>query len=211
MRVRRPSAGIALLLVLFLGGCGGGGGGGPQPTPTPVPTPTPSFCIAAPSAYGQAVTEWWLPNCDVNRNLYNNPSEAVGAPNAGGVGPSNYRGFVSLGMGGFVIVDLGGCIEDMPGNDLRVHQAVSREPVSVYVAAAPSGPYTLLGARVQCGERANACEFDLAAGGVPRARYVKVQDGELFPCPNDSKSAGADLDSVQAIWVAASEADTGRQ
>jgi len=204
-RGRTPAAIGLLLAVLLLDGCDGGG----DPQPSPTPTATPSFCTAPPAAYGQSVTEWWLPNCDVNRNLYNNPNEALGPPNAGGIGPNNYRGFVSLGMGGFVIVDLGGCIEDMPGNDLRVHQAISLEPVSVYVAASPSGPYTLIGARVPCGQRAAACEFDLAAGGVSRARYVKVQDGELFPCPNDSKSAGADVDSVQAIAVPVSETDGG--
>ena len=203
--MRRASAEIALLLVILLDGCQGAGD--PHPSPTPTPTPTPSYCTAPPGRYGQALTEWWLPNCDVNRNLYNNPNDVLGPPNAGGMGPNNYRGFVSLGMGGFVIVDLGGCIEDRPGNDIRVHQAVSREPVSVYVAESPSGPYTLIGARIACGERAGACEFDLAAGGVARARYVKVQDGELYPCPNDSQSAGADLDSVEALSVPVSEAD----
>jgi hypothetical protein len=69
------------------------------------------------------------------------------------------------------------------------------------------GPYTLLAARVPCSERRNACEFDLATAGVARARYIKVQDGELFPCPNDSNSAGADLDAVQAIAVPVSAAE----
>jgi hypothetical protein len=202
MRAEASVVGRAALLALLLGACGGGS----PPLPSPSPTPTPSFCTSPPSAYAQAVTEWWLPNCDATRNIYKDPNEALGPPNYGGFGPDSYTGFVSLGMGGFVTVDFGGCVEDRPGNDIRVYQAVSREPVSVYVAEAPSGPYTLLAYRVSCPDR-RGCEFDLAAAGVPRARYVKVQDGELYPCPNDSTSAGADIDAVQAISVPVSRAD----
>jgi hypothetical protein len=35
---------------------------------------------------------------------------------------------------------------------------------------------------------------------------VKVEDGELYACPGDSVSEGADLDAVQALGVATSSA-----
>ena len=44
-----------------------------------------------------------------------------------------------------------------------------------------------------------------------QARYVRVEDGELFPCPGGTTSEGADLDAVQALGVAtASGADPAR-
>jgi hypothetical protein len=42
---------------------------------------------------------------------------------------------------------------------------------------------------------------------VTQARYVRVEDGELFPCPGGTRSEGADLDAVQALGVATSAAD----
>ncbi len=47
------------------------------------------------------------------------------------------------------------------------------------------------------------CEFDLASSGVTRARYVRVEDAELYPCPCGTPSEGADLDAVQALSVSA--------
>jgi hypothetical protein len=158
------------------------------------------------SPYAVAVAEWWIPASSQAQNIYNNPQEAVGAPNAGGFGPSNYTGFVSLGFGGHVTVDLGGCVTDIPGNDLRIYQAVSSEPLSVYVATSPDGPFTLLqpffqdcGGKVQGDAVKRQCEFDLASAAVRQARYVRVEDAEIFPCPCGTSSEGADLDAVQAL------------
>ena len=68
------------------------------------------------------------------------------------------------------------------------------------------GPFQLLEARRSCGIRINAvrgyCDFDLATAGIAKARYVRVEDGELYPCPGDTVSEGADLDAVQALGVA---------
>ena len=58
------------------------------------------------------------------------------------------------------------------------------------------------------------CEFDIATGGQTQARYVRVEDGELFPCPGGTRTEGADLDAVQALGVATSSAtpsDPGRR
>jgi hypothetical protein len=39
---------------------------------------------------------------------------------------------------------------------------------------------------------------------VTQARYVRVEDGELYPCPGDTVSEGADLDAVQTLGVSTS-------
>jgi hypothetical protein len=152
------------------------------------------------------VVDWWIPACSLGQNIYNDPQKALGPADAAGKGPASYTGFVSLGFGGRVTLDLGGCIPDRPGPDLRVFQAVSSEPVTVYVSLSPEGPFTLVEARKACGERINAvqgyCDFDIASGGVTQARYVRVEDGELYPCPGGTLTEGADLDAVQALGVA---------
>ena len=199
--MRLPAA-WKLLPLLAAVACGSSGPGGPSPSPSPTATP----CPAATSAYAKAVTEWWIPASSLAQNMYDNPQDAVGEPNAGGFGPLNYTGFVSLGFGGHVTVDLGGCVTDVPGNDLRIYQAVSSEPLSVYVSTSPDGPFTLLqpffqdcGGRVQGDAVKKQCEFDLASAGVTQARYVRVEDAEIFPCPCGTASEGADLDAVQAL------------
>jgi hypothetical protein len=178
----------------------------PSPSPSPSTSPTPpNACGSAPSAYGKTLVDWWIPTCSLAQNIYNDPQKALGPPDAAGTGPASYTGFVSLGFGGRVTVDLGGCISDQPGPDLRVFQAVSGEPVSVYVSLSPEGPFTLVEARKACGERIDRvkgyCDFDIASGGVAQARYVRVEDGELWPCPGETVTEGADLDAVQALGV----------
>jgi hypothetical protein len=154
------------------------------------------------------VAGWWIPSCSLAQNVYNDPEEALGPSDAGGSGPLDFTGFVSLGFGGHVTLDFGGCIVDGIGPDLRVFQAVGTEPVSVYVSLSPDGPFTLVEVRKECGLRAGAggtrryCDIDIASGGVSRARYVRVEDGELYACPGGTPSEGADLDAVQALGVA---------
>jgi len=183
----------------------------PSPSTSPSASPTPNACTGSPSAYAQAVSDWWIPRCSLERNIFNDPQTALGPPDAAGVGPEAYTGFISLGFGGRVTVDLGGCLQDRAGPDLRVYQAVSSEPVSVYVSTSPDGPFTLVEARKACGERVDRvqgyCDFDLAAAGVTQARYVRVEDGELFPCPGGTTSEGADLDAVQALAVSSAASD----
>jgi hypothetical protein len=191
--------------LLVLGACGSSS---PSPPTAPTPTPTPNYCTAPPAAYGQKVVDWWLPACTLAQNIYNDPQDVLGPPNASGSGPNHYSGFMSLGFGGYVTVDMGGCIDDRPGNDIRVFQIVGNEPVSVYVSESPDGPFVFLD-RKNCPEvpegRINHllgyCDFDLASGGVSRARYIKIEDGELYPCPGDTVTEGADIDAVQALGI----------
>jgi len=167
------------------------------------PTPNPSACTGAAKAYGQAVADWWIPACSIAQDIYNDPMAALGAPDAAGSAPDQYTGIVSLGFGGYVTLDMGGCVADQVGNDIRVFQAVSSEPVSVYVSTSPDGPFTLVEPRRPCSERVDRvkgyCDFDLATAGVREARYVKVEDGELYPCPGGTVTEGADLDAVQSL------------
>jgi len=193
--VKARNAALVAVLAATFSSCGG--------TPTPTPTPTPDPCTGTAGLYATAVVNSWIPRCSLAQNVYNDPTEALGAPNAAGFAPVYYSGFVSLGFGGYVTLDFGGCIVDHPGNDIRVYQAVSKEPVSVYVSNSPEGPFTLVEPRKPCGERVNKvqgyCDFDLAAAAVAKARYVRVEDGELYPCPGDTQTEGADLDAVAIL------------
>ena len=213
MRSRRAAFYAVPLVVAWA--CGGGS----SPTP-PEPSPTP--CAPATSAYATRVAEWWIPAGSMAGNSYNDPQQALGASNAGGFGPDSYTGFVSLGNGGHVTVELSGCISDASGNDIRVYQAFSTEPVTVYVATKVEGPYTLLppffkdcpsSSRDRLAENRNArgyCDFDLGAAGVSQARYVRVEDAELYPFyAAGTTSEGADLDAVQALGVAVTSAAPG--
>jgi hypothetical protein len=155
--------------------------------------------------YAKTVTESWIPSCSLATNAYNNPQEALGPPNAAGNAVTGFRGFVSLGDGGYVSLDVQACAQDVPGVDVRVYQAVSQEPVTLYVSSTGTGPWVLVDARVECGIRVTNqigyCDFDLAHSGVEEARYFKVEDGELFPCPGGTNSEGADLDALQILNV----------
>jgi hypothetical protein len=202
MRLRR--AALHALPLLVACSCGDSG-------PTPEPSPTP--CAVPTSPYATSVVEWWIPSASLAGNLYNDAQQALGAPNVAGYGPNAYTGFVSLGFGGHVTVDLGGCVSDQPGNDIRVYQAVSGEPVTVYVAQDANGPYTQLAPfladcpsnpanRLPDRKNAGYCDFDLSSAGVSKARYVRVEDGELYPAYlGDTTSEGADLDAVQSLSV----------
>lgn len=160
--------------------------------------------LAAP--YAATVADWWAPGCSLARNGYNDPNQVIGSPDAANLGGrDNYRGLMSLGQGGWVTVDMGAVVFDGPGADVRVFQATSNEPVTLYAAAGPSGPFTLIGLREPCGRRgagtfSNFCEFDLAAGPLAEARYLRVEDGEIYPClAGDTLTEGADIDAIQAL------------
>ena len=199
--MRATRAVLRLVPLLAFSACGGDASG-----PTPVPTPTP--CAPTTSVFATRVVESWIPASSLAQNIYNDPAQALGAPDAGGRGPRDFYGFVSLGFGGHVTVDLGGCIADRSGADIRVYQAISGEPLSVYVSRSETGPFTLLepffqecGTKVPGDRSKGYCEFDLASAGVAEARYVRVEDAELYPCPCGTPSEGADLDAVQALGV----------
>ncbi|OGF64065.1 MAG: hypothetical protein A2Y62_15510 [Candidatus Fischerbacteria bacterium RBG_13_37_8] len=145
-------------------------------------------------------------------NSYQNAYEALGPPDAAPVGTDEYRGFVSLGIDGWIVFELGQCIKNMPNSDVEVYQTVSYEGVGVAVAETPDGPWHWLGIR-KCFDHTPyysfACFFDLSHDGAttPWARYVKVYDymrytmPEWAVCELDPPHPGADIDAVEAIHV----------
>jgi hypothetical protein len=161
-------------------------------------------CTSGQNAFAKLVVQWWLPACTLANNHYNDPNQVLGPPDAGGVGPDSYFGFMSMGDGGYVTVDMGGCAVDGAGDDVRVYQSVANEPVTLYASGTADGPYVLVESRKICGTRlpgvfSRMCTFDLAKAGLEQARYFKVEDGELFPCPGDTVTEGTDIDAVEIL------------
>jgi hypothetical protein len=161
----------------------------------------------AAAVYARSVVDWWMPACSLARNRYVDPNEVLGPPDAVNLGgQDNYLGFISLGQGGYVTVDMGVTFTDGDGPDVRVYQTVSGEPVTLYASTNPQGPFTLVGLRVPCGVRtgggvfSNHCDFDLHDGGLASARYLKIEDGEIFPClAGGTVTEGADIDAVEIL------------
>jgi hypothetical protein len=167
-------------------------------------------CVAGRDPYAKRVIDLFLTNCSRRRNSYNDPGEVLGPPDAARISSDPFvgTGFLSLGEKGHVDVDMEVCATDTPGGDIRVWQTVSNEPVTLYVAGRPEGPYLLIGDRVRCGTRLGGgpfsgyCDFDLADGEIQEARYLRVEDGEHFPCQEaDTDTEGADIDAVQVLHL----------
>jgi hypothetical protein len=161
-------------------------------------------CIAAADPFAKRVVDWWISECSLEHDIYNDPEEVLGPPDSSGHGPDQYTGFISLGEGGYVTVDMEACAVDGPGPDVRVYQRASAEPVTLYAAGRPEGPFILIESRKPCGEaiegiRSGMCEFDLALGEVQEARYLRIEDGELYPCPGTTVTEGADIDAVELL------------
>jgi hypothetical protein len=156
--------------------------------------------------YAQSVVDWWLPQCTLDRNGYKDPQEVLGRPDAVNLGGrDNYRGIMSMGQGGYVTVDMGMNAVDGPGADIRVFQTTTGEPVTLYASTSAAGPFVLLGLRIPCGVRtpgvlSNHCDFDLAGTGLASARFLKIEDGEVYPClAGDTITEGTDIDAVQIL------------
>jgi hypothetical protein len=156
--------------------------------------------------YAVAVVDWWLPDCTLRHNAYNDPQQVLGPPDAVNLGGKDrFRGFMSLGQGGYVTVDMGASAVDGPGPDVRVFQTVGSEPVTLYAATSPQGPFALVGLREPCGVRtpgvfSNHCDFDLHDAGLSEARYFKIEDGEIYPClAGNTVTEGADIDAIQIL------------
>jgi hypothetical protein len=161
-------------------------------------------CLSGRDNYAKSVVDWHVRPCSLAENHYNDPNQVLGPPNAGGSGPDSFFGFMSLGDDGYVTVDMETCAVDEPGTDVRVYQSVAREPVTLWAAGSPAGPFQLLQSKVPCGGRvpgvfSRDCEFDLADAEVDEARYFKIEDGENYPCPGDTVTEGADIDAIEVL------------
>ena len=163
---------------------------------------------SAQASYARSVVDWWLPDCSLTHDGYNDPGQVLGAPDAVFLGvKDSYRGIMSLGQGGYVTVDLVDTAVDGPGPDIRVYQVTGTEPVTLYAASSPQGPFVLVGLRMDCGTRTpglenyeHHCDFDLRGTGISEARYVKVEDGEIYPClAGGTITEGADIDAIEIL------------
>jgi len=164
----------------------------------------PVNCVASDDPYAKEWVDWFIPACSLAQNRYNDPDDVLGAPDAGGRGPDRFVGFLSLGDGGRIDVDMQSCAVDGPGFDVRVWQSVSSEPVVLYAAGRPSGPFVRIRKLNNCGRESpdhfsNYCDFDLADAEIDEARYLRVEDGERYPCPGETNSEGADIDAVELL------------
>jgi hypothetical protein len=164
--------------------------------------------VAGSARYAIAISDWWLPNCSLSQNAFKNPNEILGAPNAVNLGgKDNYAGMMSLGQGGWVVVDMGQTISNLGGNDLRVYQTTGEEPLTLYAGDSANGPFRMIAFRRKCGNLvpgganySRYCDFDLGEGGVASARYLKLEDGELWPCVRaGTVSEGVDIDAVELL------------
>jgi hypothetical protein len=158
------------------------------------------------AGYAQAVMDWWVPACSLAHNAYNHPVQVLGPPDAMNTGGKDeYTGMMSLGQGGWVVVDMGRPVVDHPGADVRVYQTTSSEPVTLYASDSPSGPFRLVQLMRTCGIPSpgvfsNHCDFDLANAGIASARYLRVEDGEIYPClAGTTVTEGADIDAIAAL------------
>jgi murein DD-endopeptidase MepM/ murein hydrolase activator NlpD len=128
-------------------------------------------------------------------NLHTDASQALGLPD---YNQASETGYVSLGGGGELIVDMGSGedIIDGPGADLRIYNPGLNggEIAEVYVSQFPYGPWLLIG-HAYGSPRIN--DFDIGSTGFSQARYVRLLDvstGDL----TDS-NPGTDIDYIEAL------------
>ena len=131
-------------------------------------------------AYQITVAAYNAPSDDFT----NNPTEAIAA-----LGPSD-DSCASLGVGGYIIVDMYNNITDGAGGDFKVYEGgPTADGYTVYGSANWNGPWTNLGTGM------GTAEFDLANASVTSVRYLKiVDDGGGNP---SETNPGCDIDAVE--------------
>jgi hypothetical protein len=109
---------------------------------------------------------------------------------------------LSIGVAGWVDVDMGTPIVNRTGNDFVVVEGDGdAERCTVLVSNTWNGPWTRLGL-------ANGTtEFDLATGGMSQARYVRLRDDG--DGTGSSPTAGFDLDAVEGYPLLGVEEQPG--
>lgn len=165
----------------------------------------PVACGTSENPYAKRWVDWFVPGCSLEQNSYNDPDEVLGRPDACCPRGAPFSGFLSLGNGGYVDVDMVVCAENGPGADIRVWQTVSSEPVTLYAGGQASGPWVRLRTIRNCGQMSdenfsNYCDFDLDDAEIDEARYFRVEDDERTPCDQaGTDSEGADIDAVELL------------
>ncbi|HJM81993.1 MAG TPA: hypothetical protein QF720_00110 [Nitrospinota bacterium] len=157
-----------------------------------------NMCEIGGSTYAERVIRWDVRDECKALVTHTNTDDALGAPNAGGHSDdSTGHGYLSLGYGGSIVVEMGKTVYDWPGNDLLAWEYISIEWVEMYAGESPAGPWYYLGRRF-CEDW---CGWDLGYAGLKYARFFKVVDGwdANWEC---HETAGADIDSIQATgWA----------
>jgi hypothetical protein len=136
-------------------------------------------------AYQIAVARFYAPS----DNFQNNPTEAIAA-----LGPPD-GSCASLGVGGYIIIDMADNITDGAGSDFKVYEGDGTvDGYQVYASSFWNGPWTDLGTGM------GTTEFDLAVGSIPSAQYIKIVDDGTGN-PSESKP-GADIDAIENLAAA---------
>lgn len=162
-------------------------------------------CLASRDPFAKRWVDWFVPACSLRQNSYNNPDDVLGPPDACCPRGAPFTGFLSLGDGGHIDVDMESCAENGAGFEIRVWQTVSSEPVTLYAAGRPNGPWVRLRTIRNCGRMSsqhfsNFCDFDLEDAEIDEARYFRVEDDERTPCDlAGTDSEGADIDAVELL------------
>ncbi len=92
-----------------------------------------------------------------------------------------------------MIVEMGLAVYNAPGDDIRVYEYVSDEPIELLASNSSSGPWNSLGTML-CGDY---CDYDLGRAGMTYARYIKIQSTN--PPTRCHKTSGPDIDSVEIL------------
>ena len=139
-------------------------------------------------AYQITIARYYAPS----DNFQNNPSEAIAALAA----PDET--YASLGVGGYIVLDMYDNITNAAGPDFQVDVGNGTdEGYQVYGSLGWNGPWTSLGV----GNGTTA--FDLANTSIDTVRYLKIKDdGNGNP---SSMNPGCDIDAVENLAAAGSD------
>jgi Carboxypeptidase regulatory-like domain len=136
-------------------------------------------------AYQITVAQYYAPS----DNFQNNPTEAIAA-----LGPPD-GSCASLGVGGYIIVDMQNAITDGTGPDFKVYEGDgTADGYYVYGSLYWNGPWTNLGTGM------GTTTFDLANASIDTVQFLKiVDDGNGNP---SETNPGCDIDAVENLAAA---------
>ena len=139
-------------------------------------------------AYQITAAVYYAPSDDFT----NNPTEAIAA-----LGPSDDN-CASLGVGGYIIIDMYNNITDRAGSDFKVYEGGgTADGYRVYGSTHWNGPWTDLGTGM------GTTEFDLANASMTSVQYLKiVDDGTGNP---SEINPGCDIDAVENFAAAGAD------
>jgi len=121
-----------------------------------------------------------------SNNFQNNPTEAIAA-----LGPPD-ESCASLGVGGYIIVDMKDNITDGEESDFKIYEGDGiADGYSIYGSTSWNGPWTMIGTGM------GTTEFDLDDVSLESVRYLKIiDDGNGNP---SEVNPGCDIDAVENL------------